>query len=533
MSKKQPKEVKKEAREESRHDQTSAGRKTKIEQVSEAEIQKIAIDQIPDKNDKKDIGKSEKKLKSSVGKGKRPGMLRSIQGILINISIVPLLILGVILTVSMAGVLNSNMEKELAETLDVAANSLYNTYSLLAPGDYRMDNGRLYKGETLLTGKYEVVDALKTAYKLDISLYYGDTRVLTTIMDDNGRRMVGEKAAEQAVNWTLNKDREYFVKNVKIGSQDYYGYYVPMLARDGSVVGMAFAGRPVAEVRRIMLNAIVKAVVISLIAIVITLLVCMNANRHITKALQAIQKYLGLLADGNFDMKMPVSVSRREDEIGDMGRNAVEVCAALEKKITTDPLTGLLNRRACNAQLEKMLAHINRDETARMTVTIGDIDFFKSVNDTYGHECGDIVLKTISDILAEEMKDKGIVARWGGEEFLVVYSSHIDDMLGDLNEMLWRIRSHIFDYEGFEPFQVTMTFGVNGKVWNKTQDEVIKEADECLYYGKETGRNKIVCTDGRVLLPDGEFSTVAAEINRAQQQKAEESDETEDGATEM
>ena len=98
-------------------------------------------------------------------------------------------------------------------------------------------------------------------------------------------------------------------------------------------------------------------------------------------------------------------------------------------------------------------------------------------------------------------------------------------MLGDLNEMLWRVRSHVFDYEGFEPFQITMTFGVNGKAWDKTQDEVIKEADECLYYGKETGRNRIVCTDGRVLLPDGKFSTVAAAINKAQQQKAEESPE--------
>ncbi|MBR4759792.1 MAG: diguanylate cyclase, partial [Lachnospiraceae bacterium] len=378
-------------------------------------------------------------------------------------------------------------------------------------------------------GKYEVVDALKTAYKLDISLYYGDTRVLTTITDENGRRLVGEQAPQQAVYWALERNREFFVKSIQIGARYYYGYYIPMLSRDGSVVGMAFAGRPVEEVHRVMRNAVAKALVISLLAIVITLLVCLNANRHITTALHAIQKYLGLLAGGNFDMQMPVSVSRREDEIGDMGRYAVEVCDALEKKITTDPLTGLLNRRACNQQLEKMLAHVNRDETARMTVTIGDIDYFKSVNDTYGHECGDIVLKTVSDILAEGMKDKGIVARWGGEEFLVVYSCHIDDMLEDLNEMVWRIRSYKFDYEGFEPFYITMSFGVNGRVWDKTQDEVIKEADECLYYGKETGRNKIVCTDGRVLLPDGTFSTIAAEINKAQKESADEGEESGEG----
>ena len=56
-----------------------------------------------------------------------------------------------------------------------------------------------------------------------------------------------------------------------------------------------------------------------------------------------------------------------------------------------------------------------------------------------------------------------------------------------------------------------MTFGVNGRVLDKTNDEVIKEADHCLYEGKMTGRNRIVCTDGRVLLPDGSFSTVEEE----------------------
>ncbi|MBO4336977.1 MAG: GGDEF domain-containing protein, partial [Lachnospiraceae bacterium] len=212
-----------------------------------------------------------------------------------------------------------------------------------------------------------------------------------------------------------------------------------------------------------------------------------------------------------FDMKMPVSVRKRTDEIGDMGRYAIEVCGALEKKITTDPLTGLLNRRACNAQLEKMLAHVNRDETARLTVTIGDIDHFKMVNDTYGHECGDIVLKKVSEIFREEMKEKGIVARWGGEEFLLIFTAHIDDVLVHLNEILWRIRSYKFEYGDFEPFNVTMSFGVNGRVLDKTMDDVIREADNCLYDGKLTGRDKIVCTDGRVLLPDGEFSTVLAE----------------------
>ena len=457
----------------------------------------------------KDSGKRNKK--SEKGKTEKKRSKRTIQRILIDMSVVPVLLLGIILTVSTTRILQTNIEKELTESLDIAAHSVYNTYSLIAPGDYEMRDGRLYKGDVLLTGNYDIVDELKKTYKLDVTLFYGDTRVLTTVLDDSGRRIVGTTAGDDAVYWVLEHNREYFAKNIQIGKVKYYGYYIPVLSRDGEVVGMAFAGRPSRDVKVVIQSAVVKAVVISVIAILLTLLFCVTANRSITTALHAIQEYLSKLAGGQYDMSMPAAVKQRTDEIGDMGRNVIEVCGALEKKITTDPLTGLLNRRACNAQLDRMLSLVNRDETARLTVTIGDIDHFKNVNDTYGHECGDIVLKAVSEVFKEEMKERGFAARWGGEEFLLIFSAHVDDILDILNEIVWRIRSIKFEYEDYEPFSVTMTFGVNGRVLDKTNDEVIKEADHCLYEGKMTGRNRIVCTDGRVLLPDGSFSTVEEE----------------------
>ena len=445
--------------------------------------------------------------------GKQKKNRRSIQRILINISVLPVIILGVLLTVSNLRYLRSNMETEISETLDVAANSLYNTYSLIAPGDYWMNGERLYKGEMLLTGKYEIVDALKEAYHLDMMLLYKDQCVLTTIEDESGVRAINYQASDEIKHLVLESSHKYFTKNLTIGNKDFYGYYVPMLNRNGDVVGMAFAGRDATEIRQAWWAGVIKSVIISAVAMLITLLLCITLNRQITTALTSIQKYLGGLAGGNFDMKMPITVKRRPDEIGDMGRYAIEVCKDLEKKITTDPLTGLLNRRACNQQLQKMLDYCNRDETVRVTVTIGDIDHFKRVNDTYGHECGDIVLKKVSEILKEEMKGEGLVARWGGEEFLVVFPADVQNTVSRLHETLGKIRSFEFAYEDFEPFHVTMTFGANGKVWNKTMDDVIKEADHCLYDGKQTGRNRIVTTEGKVFLEDG--SVIMMEEERA------------------
>ena len=287
--------------------------------------------------------------------GKQKKNRRSIQRILINISVLPVIILGVLLTVSNLRYLRSNMETEISETLDVAANSLYNTYSLIAPGDYWMNGERLYKGEMLLTGKYEIVDALKEAYHLDMMLLYKDQCVLTTIEDESGVRAINYQASDEIKHLVLESSHKYFTKNLTIGNKDFYGYYVPMLNRNGDVVGMAFAGRDATEIRQAWWAGVIKSVIISAVAMLITLLLCITLNRQITTALTSIQKYLGGLAGGNFDMKMPITVKRRPDEIGDMGRYAIEVCKDLEKKITTDPLTGLLNRRACNQQLQKML----------------------------------------------------------------------------------------------------------------------------------------------------------------------------------
>ena len=473
------------------------------EEIEIVELQLADLEDKPDEKKEDSSADKQKKQEETLSASKR-----SIQSVIIGLSVGPVLVLGLILTLSMIRILNTSIENELAETLDVAANSLYNTYSLVAPGNYEMRADRLYKGDALLTGNYEIIDALKKSYDLDMSLCFGDTRVLTTIEDDSGNRIVGTTEDERTIYWVLERNRKYFTKDLMIAGRPYYGYYIPVLNSGGGVVGMIFAGKPASEVHEITKTAIMKAGVISAVATLFTLLFCITASSHIISALHAIRKYLSALAKGSFEMQLPVTVSQRKDEIGDMGRDAVEVSLALEKKVTTDPLTGLLNRRACNEKLAKMMEIVQRDKKAQITVCIGDIDFFKSVNDTYGHECGDIVLKKISEFLLNGMKENGIVARWGGEEFLMVFPGHVDDILQPLNEILWQIRSYKFEYEDFEPFNVTMSIGVNGRIWNKSLDEVIKEADSALYEGKENGRNRIVVTDGRVLLPDGTFSDV-------------------------
>ena len=153
-----------------------------------------------------------------------------------------------------------------------------------------------------------------------------------------------------------------------------------------------------------------------------------------------------------------------------------------------DPLTGLMNRREIGERFEKL----SSEDSLAITIVMGDIDFFKKVNDTRGHDCGDYVLKTIAQLFQDFMKEKGYVSRWGGEEFLFVFSGfNGDDTYPMMEELRKTIENYTFSFFNHE-FRLTMTFGVEEYSSRFGTEEAIKKADEKLYIGKEQGRNKVV-----------------------------------------
>lgn len=162
----------------------------------------------------------------------------------------------------------------------------------------------------------------------------------------------------------------------------------------------------------------------------------------------------------------------------------------LEKQANTDALTGLYNRR----KAMEYLAHLTNSQAdnAGFSLCICDIDFFKKVNDNYGHDFGDEVLKGISQIFMEEMKKEGLVARWGGEEFLLIFPGcNGDDACMKISQIRRKIKEMIFKKDDAE-ISITMTFGLSEYDYINGLDATIKEADEKLYLGKEKGRDRIV-----------------------------------------
>lgn len=159
--------------------------------------------------------------------------------------------------------------------------------------------------------------------------------------------------------------------------------------------------------------------------------------------------------------------------------------AHLEDEASTDPLTKALNRRS----FLRLLGQTAVTDT-QFCLIMFDIDHFKSVNDTYGHDVGDAVLREISGLVRDNIRETDTLARWGGEEFMVLCRK---TGIKRGKQMAERLRAGVesFNFTGV-PRQVTSSFGLAIHEPDESSEDLIKRADEALYEAKEGGRNRIV-----------------------------------------
>ncbi len=174
----------------------------------------------------------------------------------------------------------------------------------------------------------------------------------------------------------------------------------------------------------------------------------------------------------------------------------------LHKLAEQDPLTKLPNRRSVINYMKECIGKCD-SEYVGMCVAMGDIDFFKMINDSYGHDAGDEVLKKLAELFMEYMNGKGMIARWGGEEFLFVFeNANLDDASIYMDELLNKVRKLHVLY-AVHDITLTMTFGltdVDVRInLNMTDTQIeanindaVAEADKKLYMGKNLGRDRLI-----------------------------------------
>jgi diguanylate cyclase (GGDEF)-like protein len=224
-----------------------------------------------------------------------------------------------------------------------------------------------------------------------------------------------------------------------------------------------------------------------------TYIIVMTSNTekcNVVKGLQAgADDYLTKPFDSG-EMVARIGVGRR---IIDLNRELAAKSQRLEEAARTDPLTGLPNRRAIEEWASKQLRGATRHGFP-LWVAVGDIDSFKTINDSFGHDAGDIVLKTFADLLRKNTRASDICGRLGGDEFLLVLT-HVEraHVQATVNRFREQFASLSFPLQG-QSVRVTASFGVAG-VENKDVEgfgSLLRKADQMLYEAKRAGRN-LVC----------------------------------------
>ena len=173
----------------------------------------------------------------------------------------PLLVLAVISTVFSARTIRIGMEDEAIKRLEDITDGINQSLNALGEGDYRLEEETLYKGKENISERIVFFEAFAEKTEIDITLFFGDTRRVTTLKDHNtGQRMVGTQAAERVVDLVLNKGEEFVDKALELNGEPYFCCYIPLKNADGSIVGMIFAGEPSSGIQQYIRKTYLKFV---------------------------------------------------------------------------------------------------------------------------------------------------------------------------------------------------------------------------------------------------------------------------------
>lgn len=255
------------------------------------------------------------------------------QSKLLAMSLFPLIVLGLITIIfgnaRIREVVTDNIENGLRGT----AVAVRNAIDYADEGEYHVEDGTLYKGEFDVTNVTDMADHIQTSADTDITVFYGNTRYMTSILDAQGNRAIGTTASEEVTSKVLDGQQEYFSSDANVNGAAYFGYYIPIM-ENGNSVGMVFAGMPQADAKA-QINKI-----ISLIAGIMVLFVFLFSAstilvvKSMAKGLICGTSALEQVATGKLNVELNSKFAERKDEIGQISRAVQKLKQELTSVIT-------------------------------------------------------------------------------------------------------------------------------------------------------------------------------------------------------
>ncbi len=251
--------------------------------------------------------------------------------------IIPLICLGGITYVVGSQAITLAMKDTIEQGLQAAAIASRDAISMGSTGDFHVDeNGDMWKGDTLnVSQRTSLADDVKAATGMEVTVFFGDTRYMTSVKNEAGERVIGTKASDVVTQEVLGKGENYFAENVDVVGEKFFAYYVPLYNdNSGTPIGMVFTGMSQEAAEAVINNIIMTLLLIILITVIIIIVVAWIIANNLVKGIRTGVAVVDEVSKGNLTVNVDRKYLDRKDEIGELASSAARLKAELVSLIS-------------------------------------------------------------------------------------------------------------------------------------------------------------------------------------------------------
>ena len=284
------------------------------------------------------------------------------------LAIIPVLIMGIVAILISNTVVKNKLRDDAKQKLKATSNAVLAAYDQNA-GDYFANaTGDVWKGAYNVSLSTPFIDDIAAKTGIEVTFFYNDTRLVTSLKDADGKRILGSKAGDFLVENVLQDGNEVFTNRVLVDGTFYFGYYVPVHQNNSDeIIGMVFAGMPVKEIYA-SLNLITMIFTVAILVIlVIAVIGCLLVSRGIAKSIRNSMDVVKQISEGNLNVEIEQSMLDRKDEAGALSCNTqtlIDNLSAMIGKISNNTMTLNASSEEMNAaagQAGNAVGNINDD----------------------------------------------------------------------------------------------------------------------------------------------------------------------------
>ena len=274
---------------------------------------------------------------------------------ILALSLLPMIIVCALVATVGAKALETGIEKQIEQSLQIVGVSVDETYTNLYEGDYTRDKGgKVRKGGTSISGETQLIDGLQEKTGFQVSFLYGNMRLITTLTKPEGGRINGT-ALEDDVYAQIQTGEALFLTDCNISEVDYYVYYQPLINSDGSVIGAIEVATPMQNVKDTISMQVKDIILIAVVCVLVAATLVSVLSRSMVKTMKKTKHFLGRIVNGELDAEPDEKQCRKKDELGDVYRISVKLQKTLRSIVTeikdsADDLTASSNKLIKMAQ---------------------------------------------------------------------------------------------------------------------------------------------------------------------------------------